>query len=196
MKLSDNKFFLIGASFLIGALFSYSIISLERSKDEKENSTSNIRDRSAMARKPRVARRKRVDTSADFAKRQQQIMKQMMKSLDQSLTLDMDIDIKGNMGLGSNLLEVSEYSDDKYRYVKLMADDIDEKSLKVKVSEGRIDISGEIRKEEQKSGAYGSSTSSYVSSFSKSFDVPRLVKEETAKITVQKGEVLIRFEKS
>lgn len=197
MKLSDNKYFLVGLAFFIGVLFSYSMISLENSKnnskDDSNKSISSKRIEKNIIRKPRTVRRDSID---DFAIRQQKIMKQMMKAFDQSLTLDMDLDINSKMGFDSNSLEVTEYSDSKYRYVKLKAEDIDKDSLKIKVSDGRIDISGEVRKEEQSGGAYGSSASTYVSSFSKSFNVPRMVKEETAYITVEKGEIVIRFEKA
>lgn len=159
------------------------MISLEGAKSSHQGSTQIIQKVTPQRSKPRVTRRRNLD---DINARQQKIMNKMMKVFDQSLSMDMD----------TNSFEVTKYSDSEYRYVKVMAGDIDESTLKVKVSDGRIDISGETRKEEKNSGKYGSSSSSYVSSFNKSFDVPALVKEETAKISVNKGEILIRFEKS
>jgi HSP20 family molecular chaperone IbpA len=190
MKLFDNKFVLVGGAFLVGALFSYSMISLESAKSSPQDSSIVMQNTRRQKRKPRARRRQKVD---DINKRQQQMMNQMMKVFDQSLSMDISID--SSMGFSGNSLKVTKYSDDKFRYIKVKATDIDEKSLKVKISDGRIDISGEIRKEEGSSGVSGSSTSSYVSSFSRSFDVPNFVKEETARITVVKGDILIRFDK-
>ena len=116
MKLFNNKFFLVAAAFLIGALFSYSMISLEGAKSSHQGSTQIIQKVTPQRSKPRVTRRRNLD---DINARQQKIMNKMMKVFDQSLSMDMD----------TNSFEVTKYSDSEYRYVKVMAGDIDESTL-------------------------------------------------------------------
>ena len=203
MKIFNNKIFLVSFAFIVGSLLTYSLVSLESEKinTRKELNrvaqgitrqggahNSNLKTNRAHVRNLDI--QKDLD---DMSKRHRKIMDRMMKAFDQSFAANMDIDM--NMDIGSDV-RISEYSDDQFKYVKIDAQGVDENSIEVKVSEGVISASGEIRKNEETKDDSGISTSTYISSFNQSFSVPNGVKESSAKISVKEGIILIKFEKA
>jgi HSP20 family protein len=101
-------------------------------------------------------------------------------------------DLSGRMDVGR--LEVLE--DDRYITYKINIDQVDKNSLKVDIKDGQVTLRGESKVESENKGSFGSSKRLSISSFTRSFPIPRGVKPEEVKIENAQDGLLLKFPKT
>ncbi len=197
LKILTSKVFQIGTAFFVGGISTYFVTDYMRLKNQvsqtvtpKENKlTTNL-------------------SQKDPFTSMTDIHDQMRKRMDKMFNSDMfGSSLLGNSFFDSHSfgsfsdsdVQVDEYEDDKFKYVTIQADGIDKDAIQINISDGMISISGKIKKSNESNGSNGSnaySSSSYISSFSKSFNVPYGVDADKVKIENEKSKIVIKFPKS
>ncbi|MGB0454440.1 MAG: Hsp20/alpha crystallin family protein [Bacteriovoracaceae bacterium] len=207
MKLLENKFFTISLAFILGGVSTYFVTDYIRLKSNQ--SVSQTKEVS----KPKISMKQnnflKKDQDNDPFAQMDKIHDQMRKRIDKAFGGSMlgggflggslfgnsffDSDSFG--GFSSDGIKVEEHEDDDFKYVEILADGIDKNSIKIDIANGMISISGEIRKTEDNQSSGSRSMSSYVSSFSRSFNIPYGVSEENVKIDTEDNKIVIKFPK-
>ena len=211
MKLIESKLFTIPLAFILGGVTTFFVsdyIKLKKNQNiaevvkEEKTSSSSLKDNSILNTKQNNS-----DTFAQMDKIHDQMRKRMDKAFGGSIFGN---NFFGGSGLGGGLLgnslfdhsfnslsddgiKIEEIEDENYKYIEVLADGIDKNSLNIDISNGMISISGEIRKSSDDQGANSRSMSSYISSFSRSFNIPEGVSEENVKIDMEDKKVVIKF---
>lgn len=175
--MSTKKQFSLSAvitSFFVGALVTYVMMDFNKGQFNQVNDSSTLR--SAQPQKSRAYQRLR--------KRSQQARSNSSSSAFSSVS----------MGLGrgfSKDFSIEHREDDKFKYIDIIADGIDNQNLNVSIDDGMISLSGTIKKEVERNG----STFKRVSSFSRSFNVPEGVDEDKAEFETSDEKFTIKFPK-
>ena len=129
-------------------------------------------------------------------------MENMRKRMDQMFSNAFFDDGFLSQSLGANNfssssnVEINHLEDDEYKYVEIRGEGLDKNNTKIEVESGMISISGETtqKNESQNQGSF--SSSSFVSKFQQSFNVPEGVSEEDVKIDYNKNKITLKFPKS
>lgn len=92
-------------------------------------------------------------------------------------------------------IKLKESEDDSFKYIELFIEGIKENSISVKVANGMISITGQLKRNEEKPLDTGSYSSTFISSFKRSFNVPSGVNEEKAEIDSHGESIIIKLPK-
>lgn len=207
MKLLENKFFTISMAFVLGGISTYFVTDYIRLKSNQNVSkVKEISDSKVAIKKDNFLKKDQDnDPFAQMDKIHDQMRKRMDKAfggsmlggsmLGGSLFGNSFIDSDSFGGLSSEGIKVEEHEDDDFKYVEVLAEGIDKNSININIADGMISISGEIRKTDDNQSASSRSMSSYVSSFSRSFNIPHGVSEENVKIDTEDNKIVIKFPK-
>lgn len=191
MKLFKNRIVLSLVFFALGGGLSYFVSDYIRLKGQTKISAteSKLSKTSSHIIKP----------TDPFAK-MDQIQDQMKKSMNRVFSSGsfgsrfFDDDLFSS-SFKTNQIEIDQYEDDHYKYIEVLAEGVDQDSININISNGIVSISGQIKKENKSSGSNHHSMSSFVSSFSQSFNIPDRVKEDGAQIDTDKNKIIIKFPK-
>lgn len=140
---------------------------------------------------------------SDPFSRMEKIHKQMRKRFDESYNnifsddfFSKDIfNFNWENKLLSKEIQVQEFEDDEYKYIELYIEGMAENTIDISISNGIVSISGEMGENKSDHSLNYRSMSSYISRFSRSFNVPENVKEGDAKIDTDENKVIIKFPK-
>jgi HSP20 family protein len=129
-----------------------------------------------------------------------QIRKRMGKAFSGSMFGDsllgnnfFDADHFGD--ISSDGLKIEEREDDDFKYVEIIADGIDRDSININIEGGMISVSGEIIRSDDNQAQNSRSTSSFISKFSRSFNIPYGVNKDNVKIHTEDNKIIIKFPK-
>jgi HSP20 family molecular chaperone IbpA len=202
MKLLQNKLVMIMCSFLLGGLSTYFITDYIRMKSHLETKeVASTRNKTEPTQSLSFKGNKnKNDPFAQMDKMHDQMRKRMGKAFGGSLLggsmFDNNFFNADDLGdMSSDGLRIEEHEDDDFKYVEIIADGIDKDSININISNGMISVSGEIKKTEDNQGQSGRSMSSFVSKFSRSFNIPYGVSEENVKIETEENKIVIKFSK-
>ena len=119
----------------------------------------------------------------------------MNKAFGGSLLGDSFFDSSISSFGSGNTISVEEDEDDQFKYIVINAKGVDKENLKIDVTDGMVNISGEIKQssDDQSVGSY--SRSSFVSRFNKSFNIPYGVDANKVKIDQNNDKIIIKFPK-
>ena len=179
------------AAFALGAIATFAI-----SKDRDEKSPIN---KSAFDKEVTI---KDIDQPSDhdIMDQQRRAMDRMRKMFNSMKMPDMDMAFNDSMvssitGMKGGNVEISTKNDDKFEYIEVVGDDLDPKALNVEIKDGMVSISGTIEKRVDNDRNGVKSTSSYVSSFQRSFNIPTGVDENKVSFEPKKNKLVIKFQK-
>jgi HSP20 family protein len=192
-----SKIFQISSAFLIGGITTYFVsdyIKLKNSVSVKEP----IKSEQKIAVSPK---KHDHDPFSDMDNIHDKMMKRMDKMFDSNL---LGGSLLGNNFFNSNSfgsfsdseLQVEETEDDNFKYITIHVEGVDQEALKINITDGTISISGQIKKVDENKGGNSYSSSSYVSSFNKSFNVPYGVDGNNVKIENEKDKIILKFPKT
>jgi len=188
MKLS-----VIVATFAIGAIATFAL-----TKGEGQKVSKDIFDKEVSLRGNDRNHDNGLGDREEERAHHDKMVKSMMKMFDRVAMSDidtvMDMNLRGGLQ-GESQLEVRTVSDQDHEYVEVFSDGLDPKAINVKIEEGYVTLSGTIEKKVERKSNGGISTSSYVSSFQRSFNVPSGVDESKVTFETQKNKLIIKFKK-
>ncbi len=116
---------------------------------------------------------------------------QMRKQMDQMMAGAFSDHDAG--GLGQSGIEVASDEDSQYKYLKISGEGVDKDTLDIQIKNGMISISGKV---EKRSGDGQGSSSTYISQFSQSFNVPNGVDEKDVEMETENDTLILKFKKS
>lgn len=96
---------------------------------------------------------------------------------------------------GGSVSDIKQREDDKHVYYEIQLNGVEGESVRTRVEDGRLTITGEVRKEEGKAGEDGSTRSFYSSSFVRSFPLPEGVDAEKMEMTTEKNKIVVKLPK-
>lgn len=207
MRLLENKFFTIPLAFVLGGLTTYFVTDYIRLKSSTQVAeVKQVKSPKVSAKKDNFLKKDQDnDPFAQMDKMHDQMRKRMDKAfgnsmlggsmLGGSLFGNSFFDSDSFGGLSADGIKVEEHEDDDFKYVEVIAEGIDKNSININISDGMISISGEIRKTDDNQSSNSRSMSSYVSKFSRSFNIPYGVSEENVKIDTKDNKIVIKFPK-
>lgn len=197
MKLLQNKLVIIVGSFLLGGLSTLFISDYIRMKSPLN--TKEVATTQKKAEPSQSLSHKGSKSSNDPFAQMDKIHDQMKKRVGKAFGGSMFDNSFFNTGSFNNMtadgLTIEEREDDDFKYVDIIADDIDKDSIKINISNGMISVSGEIRRTEDNQGQNGRSISSFISKFNHSFNIPFGAREESAKVNTEENRIVIKFPK-
>jgi HSP20 family protein len=187
INILSSKLFQVLSAFIIGGVSTYFVTNYIQLK--KQVSGANTVNKSMT----------KVSAKDPF-RAMDDIHNKMMKQMDNAFSSSMF----GNSFFDSNSfdyfdhseVQIEESEDDKFKYITIHADGIDKEAMQINISDGMISISGQIKKIEENKGSNSFSSSSYVSSFNKSFNVPYGVNSDNVKIENGENKIIIKFPKN
>lgn len=194
MKLLKSKiFYVVISSFLLGGLVTYLATDYMRIKNQLE---SNV-----IAEKPNVfgstkqIPHEKKATDDPFA-RMDLMEKRMNRMFDRSLFDSVGFGL-GDMKFSSfeSDLNVTERENNDFKYIEIEGEGIEKETIQLNITDGIINISGEIKKTIKNEGQNTFSMSSYVSKFSRSFNIPYGVDETKVQIESKDSKIIIKFPK-
>lgn len=202
-KFFTSKAFSILSAFVVGGISTYFTTDYIRLKN---NENISIVEKSTETSRPKVSQNQilKQDDSNDPFSQMDKIHDQMQKRMNKVFGNSMLgsgmlggslFDNNSFGGMTSDGLKVEEHEDDEFKYVEVIADGIDKNSININISDGMISISGEIRKTDGNQSANSISTSSFISSFKRSFNIPHGVSEDNVKIDTKENKIEIKFPK-
>ncbi|MEC7276571.1 MAG: Hsp20/alpha crystallin family protein [Bdellovibrionota bacterium] len=208
-KILTSKVFSILSAFVVGGVSTYFATDYIRLKNNENISRVEKPAETSRFKVSQSQVLKQDDLNDPFAqmdKIHDQMQKRMNKvfgnsmlgsgMLGSSLFDNSFFDSNRFGGMTSDGLKVEEYEDDEFKYVEVIADGIDKNSININISDGMISISGEIRRTDDNQSTNSRSMSHFVSSFSRSFNIPRDVNEENVKIETEENKIVIKFPRS
>lgn len=98
----------------------------------------------------------------------------------------------GSMMGGVGNIQTSQREDKDYKYIDIAADGIDKNNLDISIKDSQISIQGQIKQEKKENGVV---TSTFSSSFMKSFPVPDGVDATNPQFDTTEGKISIKFKK-
>ncbi len=192
MKLLKNKFILVVCSFLLGGASTYFISNYFRMKNEL-SAKKVARGRNISSETGLLKSKIDADRNNYFPQMDDVFGGSMLgESLFENSLLNMD----SFGGLSSGGLKIEEREDDNFKYVEVIADEIDKDSIDIGINDGMISISGEIMRRDENQDQSSRSMSSYISKFSRILKVPYGVSEENMKIDTEDNKIVIKFPKN
>lgn len=109
---------------------------------------------------------------------------------DDDMNLGLSLDSKVND------LKVQSREDDKFLYFEILADNLNEKSLKIDVENDRLTIKGETLQEQEENGSGLRSLYRSSSTFMQSYKLPREVDSAGMKVLKEEGRIVVKIPKS
>jgi len=99
---------------------------------------------------------------------------------------------------GGTINDISKREDDGFVYYDIKVDDVNSTSIKTKVENGYITITGSIEKKSEQDGKSDSNSSQsfYKSSFNRMFPLPENVDESKMQMLTEKDKVILKFPKT
>lgn len=173
--------------FLLGGITTYFVTDYIELKNQTQN-LSAFDDS-----KQRIKFKQTPDPFKDMDQFQNQMRKQMDAMFDKNFFKSGFIgQIPSSMSDG---LEIEHSEDDRYKYIEIKTEGLDKDAIKVDISDGMVSIRGEIRKKSDKNSGKSFFQSQSISSFSKSFSIPRGVNENDVEIDSKDQNIIIKFPK-
>ena len=129
-------------------------------------------------------------------------MDEMRKRMDQMFSSAFFDDgflsqsLSANSFSSTNNIEINHLEDDHFKYVEITGEGLDKNNTKIEVESGMISISAETAQKNESQNQGNFSSSSFVSKFQQSFNVPEGVSEEDVKIDYSENKVTLKFPKS
>ena len=202
MKLQESKVVLIIGSFILGGLATYFITDYFHMKKQlNKNETAISVTPKLPAKQFKLKNNKdQADSFKQMDKIHDQIRKRMGKAFSGSMFGDsllgnnfFDADHFGD--ISSDGLKIEEREDDDFKYFEIIADGIDRDSININIEGGMISVSGEIIRSDDNQAQNSRSTSSFISKFSRSFNIPYGVNKDNVKIDTEDNKIIIKFPK-
>ncbi len=196
MKLLQSNVFLVIGSFILGGISSYVISDYIRLRKESNTVNLAVTKKKSFDGRPSQSQKRqdKIDPFSQMDKIHDRMLKQMDQAFGGGRLFSNSFFDSSNLGdMKSDGIKVEEHEDDDFKYIEVIADGIDKDSLNIKISNGIISISGEIRNMDNNQGYGRRSMSSFVSSFHQSFNVPSGVNEQKVKIDTKDNKIIIKF---
>lgn len=194
MKIRDllnSKLFISLSSLLLGGLATYFItdyVRLKQSVGKKPVELKEITPR--VSKKQKLAPRNPHDIFDQMSKRMDRMFSNSFFGHDPFGSFGT------NFGSGfQNDMQIQEHEDADFKYIEIESDGFDKDSLQVNIEDGMVSISGEIKKTNQNNGQNSWGSSSFISKFHKSFNVPFGVDESKVQIETSNNKLVIKFPK-
>jgi HSP20 family protein len=183
-------------SFIFGGLLTYFVTDYIRLKSN-HNSDQQL---SYQSTAPIKLKNNDINNSfKNIDQFHQQMQRQMDKMFDRKSFLDssfFDSGLFGNIGGAlEDDLSVEHHEDEKFKYIEINGRGLDKDAINVDISNGMVSISGEIKNKSDNQDRNSFIRSQSISTFSKSFSIPRGVNENKVEIDTEGQKIIIKFPK-
>lgn len=194
-ELKKQKIIPLVLAFLLGGILTYFVSDYIKLKYQTNQSTTHNSDFKEQG-EDEIMKPEKDDPFAQM----ERIHKQMDKMFKRGFFGRKSLfdDEQFNFGVSSsfsNDLKISEREDENYKYIEIASEGFDKEGIKIDISEGMITVSGEIKKKSDNDKENSWSHSTFVSTFSRSFNVPYGVDESKPEFDTSDTRIIIKFPK-
>lgn len=125
----------------------------------------------------------------------ERMQEQMRKRMEQMLKQSAGSANLFNHQTFDDGLVIENKEDDQYKYLILDVTDIDKETLSIDIKNGSVAVSGQVRKSIKNQQGGMTSSSTFISTFSRQFPVPAGVDESAVKVEQKDKNIVISFPK-
>ncbi|MBC99243.1 MAG: hypothetical protein CME63_15985 [Halobacteriovoraceae bacterium] len=201
MNLKKSHFFSLLGGVVLGGLIMFLSTNNLKIRTDIHAADFSLKDDSSQMDQ---SSQKRVDPFSQFDQMRLEMRRQMDQMMARAFDDSDDDFFKSSLfsdsGIGAGFeksalrpgIQVTHGEDDEYKFIKISGEGVDKETLDIKVKEGMVSISGQVKKI---SGDGKGSQSTYISRFSQSFNIPSGVSEQDLEVENEDDSLILKFKK-